>query len=45
LAIFDYEISAVAYFPYLPFEFVVGFWILVKGLNVKQQERVALEPA
>lgn len=44
-AMFDYEVSAVAYLPYLPFEFVVGIWILVKGLNVKQQDRAALEPA
>lgn len=35
-AIFGYEVSAVVYLPYLPFEFVVGIWILVKGLNVPQ---------
>jgi hypothetical protein len=44
-AILGYEVSAVAYLPYLPFEFVVGTWILVKGLNIKQQDRAALEPA
>jgi hypothetical protein len=44
-AIFGYEISAVAYFPYLPFEFVVGIWILVKGLSVEQEDRLALKPA
>ena len=44
-AILGYEVSVVAYLPYLPFEFVVGTWILVKGLNIKQQDRAALEPA
>lgn len=44
-AMLDYEVSAVAYFPYLPFEFVVGIWIVVKGLNVRQQDSLALEPA
>jgi hypothetical protein len=45
VAMFGYEISAVAYFPYVPFEFVVGLWILVKGPNVQQHDTVAVEPA
>jgi hypothetical protein len=43
---FGYKISAVAVLPYVPFEFVVGLWILVKGLNVRQQDDIlAMEPA
>jgi hypothetical protein len=44
-AIFGYEVPTVAYLPYLPFEFVAGIWILVKGLNVQQQDSLALESA
>jgi hypothetical protein len=45
-AMFGYKISAVAVLPYVPFEFVVGLWILVKGLNVRQQDDIlAMEPA
>lgn len=40
-----YEFPAFTYLPYVPFEFVVGVWILVKGLNVRQPDAVALEPA
>jgi hypothetical protein len=42
---FDVEAPAILYIPYVPFEFVIGLWILVKGLNVPQQDRLALEPA
>jgi hypothetical protein len=44
-AMFGYEVSAIFYIPYVPFEFVAGLWILVKGLNAEPQERLALEPA
>jgi hypothetical protein len=45
VAIFGYEVPMAVYVPYVPFEFVVGIWILVKGLNAPSQERVALRPA
>jgi hypothetical protein len=32
-AIFDYEFPFLLYVPYVPFEFVVGVWILVKGIR------------
>jgi hypothetical protein len=30
--IFGYTIPFIFYLPYIPFEFVVGVWILVKGI-------------
>jgi len=48
-AILGIELSTVLalaiQLPYLPFEFVAGLWILVKGLNREPQESLALEPA
>lgn len=48
-AILGYEVPTVlalaTQLPYFPFEFVVGLWILLKGLDTQPQERVALEPA
>ena len=31
-AIFGYELPFALYLPYVPFEFVIGIWILVKGV-------------
>jgi hypothetical protein len=31
-ALFGYELPMFLYLPYVPFEFVVGVWILVKGM-------------
>jgi hypothetical protein len=31
--IFGYEVPFFVYFPYVPFEFVIGVWILVKGVS------------
>jgi hypothetical protein len=48
IAMFDIEVPALLYMlqiPYIPFEFVIGLWILVKGLDVPQQDRLTLEPA
>lgn len=46
LALLGYEAtSPLFYIPYLPFEFVVGIWILVKGLNFQPWEAPALKPA
>ncbi|MCP4541362.1 MAG: DUF4386 domain-containing protein [Chloroflexi bacterium] len=32
-AIFGYEAPFIIYVPYVPFEFVIGIWILVKGIR------------
>jgi hypothetical protein len=31
-AIFDYQVPFIIAIPYIPFEFVIGVWILVKGI-------------
>jgi len=31
--IFGYELPFILYVPYVPFELVIGIWILVKGVN------------
>lgn len=36
LAIMGYEISMAFYLPYVPFEFVIGIWILIKGIKEEQ---------
>jgi hypothetical protein len=33
LAIFGYEVPFFLYLPYVPFELVIGIWILVKGIK------------
>jgi hypothetical protein len=33
LAILGYEVPFILYLPYVPFEFVIGVWILVKGIK------------
>jgi hypothetical protein len=33
LGIFEYEVPFVVALPYVPFEFVIGVWILIKGTN------------
>lgn len=32
LALFDYQVPEILALPYFPFEFVIGLWILVKGV-------------
>jgi hypothetical protein len=34
-AIFGYELPFILYLPYVPFEFVIGVWILVKGIKTQ----------
>jgi hypothetical protein len=34
-AIFGYNLPFAIYLPYVPFEFVIGVWILVKGIKVQ----------
>jgi len=36
-AIFGYEVPFIIYLPYVPFEFVIGVWILVKGISEIKQ--------
>ena len=33
MAILGYQPSIILYLPYVPFEFVIGIWILVKGID------------
>ena len=33
LAIFDYQVPQIVGLPYFPFEFVIGLWIMVKGIR------------
>lgn len=33
LGMFDYQVPFVVAIPYVPFEFVIGVWILVKGVE------------
>ena len=35
-AIFGYKLPFAIYLPYVPFEFVIGIWILVKGIKDEQ---------
>jgi hypothetical protein len=35
-AIFGYELSFFLYVPYIPFELVIGVWILIKGAKEVQ---------
>jgi len=35
-SIFGYELPFAIYLPYVPFEFVIGIWILVKGVREPQ---------
>ena len=35
-AIFGFQLPFAIYLPYVPFEFVIGIWILVKGVQEPQ---------
>ncbi len=39
LMIFDYQLPFFIYVPYVPFELVVGIWILVKGIRDEEVAR------
>ncbi len=45
LAILGYEIPFIFYVPYVPFELVIGLWILVKGISPQQENNLALQSA
>jgi hypothetical protein len=32
LTIMGYEVPMALYLPYIPFELVIGLWILIKGI-------------
>ncbi len=44
LALFGYEVPFSIYLPYAPFEFVIGVWILVKGVKENVENEVAALP-
>jgi len=37
-ALFGYEVPFFVYLPYAPFEFVIGVWILVKGIKIPEMK-------
>jgi hypothetical protein len=37
-AIFGYKLPFFVYLPYAPFEFVIGVWILVKGIKIPEMK-------
>jgi hypothetical protein len=43
--IFDYQVPFVVALPYVPFEFVIGVWILVRGIKDAPGVRPALHSA
>ena len=45
LGIFEYEVPFIVAVPYVPFEFVIGIWILVKGVNDTTEIELHLAPA
>jgi hypothetical protein len=42
--IFDHSIPFIFYIPYVPFELVMAVWILVKGVKVGSETKMALVP-
>lgn len=44
LAIFDYQVPEFIVLPYFPFEFVIGLWILFKGIPETRQSFVSYSP-
>jgi hypothetical protein len=43
--IFGHSIPFIFYVPYVPFELVMAVWILVKGIQVGSETKMALEPS
>jgi hypothetical protein len=37
-ALFGYQVPFFVYLPYAPFEFVIGVWILVKGIKIPEMK-------
>lgn len=44
LAIMGYEIPKAVYLPYIPFELVIGIWILIKGIKAEITIDASAEP-
>jgi hypothetical protein len=42
MSILDYEFPFFLYLPYVPFEFVIGVWILIKDLKRSDHESSSL---
>jgi hypothetical protein len=36
--VFGYQVPFLIYLPYVPFEFVIGVWILVKGIKIPEMK-------
>lgn len=45
LAVLGYEIPMALYLPYVPFEFVIGAWIVVKGIQEEPPRAAFAQPA
>jgi hypothetical protein len=45
LAVLGYEVPMVFYLPYVPFELVIGIWILLKGIQAEQPGAAFAQPA
>jgi hypothetical protein len=43
--IFGHSSPFIFYVPYVPFELVMAVWILVKGIQVGSETKMALEPS
>jgi hypothetical protein len=39
LAIFDYQVPMLVGLAYFPFEFVIGLWIMVKGIRESSETK------
>ena len=39
VVILGYKVSFFVYVPYIPFEFVIGIWILIKGIKTPSIEK------
>ena len=44
-AVLDIEISFLLFVPYIPFEFVLGIWILIFGVREERTRTTENEPA
>jgi hypothetical protein len=42
LAVMGYEVPMLFYLPYVPFELVIGIWILVKGIRDGSEDKAAV---
>jgi len=34
LAFYNYKVPFFLYLPYVPFEFVIGLWVIIKGIHI-----------